>query len=67
MAKRQPADSRITIADTSQGLRIVMPCRRSWLVICFLGFWICGWGVGEIMVTRQLLNGDAPPGGESSC
>jgi hypothetical protein len=64
MAKRQPADPRITIADTSQGLRIVMPCRRSWLVICFLGFWICGWGVGEIMVTRQLLNGDAPPGGE---
>ncbi|MEK6584718.1 MAG: hypothetical protein AABZ24_00125 [Nitrospirota bacterium] len=64
MAKRQPADSRITIADTSQELRIVMPCRRSWLVICFLGFWICGWGVGEIMVTRQLLNGDAPPGGE---
>jgi len=64
MAKRQPADSRITIADTSQGLSIVMPCRRSWLVICFLGFWICGWGVGEVMVTSQLLNGDAPPLGE---
>jgi hypothetical protein len=64
MAKRQPADSRITIADTSQGIRIVMPCRRSWLVICFLGFWICGWGVGEVMVTRQLLNGDALPVGE---
>lgn len=64
MAKRQPADSRITIADTPQGLRIVMPCRRSWLVVCFLGFWICGWAVGEVMVTRQLLNGDAPPLGE---
>ena len=64
MEKRHPADSRITIADTSQGLCIVMPCRRSWLVICFLGFWICGWGVGEFMVTRQFLNGDAPPGGE---
>lgn len=64
MAKRQPADARITIVDTSQGLCIGMPCRRSWLVICFLGFWICGWGVGEFMVTRQFLNGDAPPGGE---
>lgn len=64
MAKIEPADSRITITDTSQGLRIVMPCRRSWLVICFLGFWICGWGVGEIMVTRQFLDGDAPPEGE---
>ena len=64
MAKRQPTDSRITITDTMQGLRIIMPGRRSWLVICFLGFWICGWAVGEVMVARQFLNGDAPPGGE---
>lgn len=64
MAKIQPADSRISITDTTQGLRIVVPCRRSWFVICFLGFWICGWAVGEVMVTRQFLNGDAPPGGE---
>lgn len=64
MGKRQPADSRITIVDTSQGLRIVMPCRRSWFVILFLGFWICGWAVGEVTVSRQFLQGDAPPDGE---
>ena len=64
MAKIQPADARITIADTSQGLRIGIPCRRSWFVILFLGFWICGWAVGEVMVTRQYLQGDAPPDGE---
>jgi len=65
MAKIQPADSRITITETSQGLRIVMPGRRSWFVICLLGFWICGWAVAEVMVAIQLLNGDAPPEGES--
>ena len=65
MAKRQTADSRITITDTSRGLRIVMPCRRSWLVICFLGFWICGWAVAEVMIPMQLFQGNAPPEGES--
>ena len=65
MAKIQSADSRITITDTSQGLRIVMPGRRSWFVICLLGFWICGWAVAEVMVAIQILNGDAPPEGES--
>lgn len=64
MAKIEPADSRITITDTSHGLRIVIPGRRSWLVICFLGLWICGWAVAEAMVAIQLLNGDAPPEGE---
>ena len=64
MAKLQPADSRITITDTSEGLRIVMPGRRSWFVICFLAFWLCGWAVAEVMVAKQLFSGDAPPDGE---
>jgi len=64
MAKRQPTDARITITDTPQWLRIVMPCRRSWFVILFLVFWLCGWAVAEVIVANQLLNGDAPPEGE---
>ncbi len=64
MAKIRPADSRLTITDTVQGLRIVMPCRRSWFVIFFLACWILGWAVGEVMVSRQFLNGDAPSEGE---
>lgn len=64
MAKLLPADLRVTIADTSEGLRIVMPCRRSWFVILFLTFWLCGWAVAEFMVAKQLLHGDAPPEGE---
>lgn len=64
MAKIEPADTRITITDTSKGLHIVMPCRRSWFVIGLLGFWVCGWAVAEVMVAIQFLNGDAPPEGE---
>jgi uncharacterized membrane protein len=64
VAKRQPTDSRISIADTAEGLRIVMPCRRSWFVICFLAFWLCGWAVAEVMVANQFLKGDSPPEGE---
>lgn len=64
MAKIRPIDSRLTITDTLQGLRIVMPCRRSWFVIFFLACWILGWAVGEVMVSRQFLNGDAPSEGE---
>lgn len=64
MAKTLPADSRVTIADTSEGLRVAIPCRRSWFVILFLAFWLCGWAVAEIMVAKQLLDGDAPPEGE---
>ncbi len=64
MAKIQPNPSRVTVTDTSQGLRIVIPCSRSWFVIGFLGFWICGWAVAEYMVSSQFLKGDAPPEGE---
>ncbi|MDF0674985.1 MAG: hypothetical protein P0120_11715 [Nitrospira sp.] len=64
MVMLQPTDSRITIEDTSGELRIGIPGRRSVFVMCFLGFWICGWAVAEIMVAIQFLNGDAPPEGE---
>ncbi len=64
MAKVQLSDSRITIADTAGGLRIAMPGRRSWSVMFFLTLWICGWAVGEVMVFRQFIQGDAPPVGE---
>ncbi len=64
MAKIQPMAPRVTITDTAEGLRIVVPCRRSWFVIGFLAFWICGWGVAEVMVAKQFVSGDAPPDGE---
>jgi len=65
MAKINPPVSRITITDISGKLRIVIPCSRSWFIIGFLGFWVCGWAVAEFMVSKQFVQGDAPPEGES--
>lgn len=64
MAKIQSSASRITVTDTPGEIRIIIPGRRSWFVICVLGFWICCWAVAEVMVASQFLNGDAPPEGE---
>ena len=64
MAKRRPPTSRITITDTPDELRIVMPCRRSWFVIGMLAFWVCAWGVGEVMGSTSLFKGEVPAGEE---
>ena len=64
MAKRRPATPRITITEKPDELRIVMPCRRSWFVIGMLAFWVCAWGVGEVMGSTSLFKGEVPPGEE---
>lgn len=66
MMKRPPRPSRITMTDTSEGLRIIIPGRPSWFVVGFLGLWLGGWGIAEVMVVLQLVKGDAPPEGEAS-
>lgn len=65
MARKQPPASRIIITDTPEGLRVVIPYRRSWFVSGFLGFWISGWAVAEVMVPVQFLKGNAPAEGAS--
>ena len=64
MAKRKPTASRVTIKDTPEELRIVIPNRRSWFVIGVLTFWVCAWGVGEVMGSTTLFKGEVPPGEE---
>ena len=65
MAKTQPSTSRVIITDTPDGLRIAIPGSRSWFVIGFLGLWICAWGVAEVMVPLQFLQGDIPSDAQS--
>ena len=62
VAKRRPSPLRITITDQPDELRIVIPCRRSWFVIGMLAFWVCAWGVGEVMGSTTLFKGEVPPG-----
>lgn len=64
MAKRRPPTPRITISDKPDELRMVIPNRRSWFVIGVLAFWVCAWGVGEVMGSATLFKGEVPPGEE---
>jgi hypothetical protein len=44
------------------GFRVLIPTRKHWLVILFLGVWLCGWAAAEVAVIRQLLRpGGGPP------
>lgn len=52
--------TRATITDSPEGLEIVVPAPRIWLVIVFLGFWLVGWVTGEVFAARQLF-GPGPP------
>ena len=44
---------------TPQGLRIVIPAGRNWLILLFLLAWLGGWVMGEVTVSKQLLNSTA--------
>ncbi len=51
--------TRATITDSPEGLEIVVPAPRIWLVVAFLGLWLVGWLTGEVFALRQLV-GPAP-------
>jgi hypothetical protein len=47
----QPYKGRATILDNYPDLQIIIPAKRNWFVIIFLGFWLCGWLFGELFVS----------------
>ena len=55
----QPPKPRGQFVDTPSGLELVVPAKRNILVTAFLGFWLCGWAFGEVMVVTQLRTGNA--------
>jgi len=60
MAKMNPSASRVIVTDGPGGLRLLIPAKRNWFIILFMGFWLCMWAVGEIMVPIQFLKGEIP-------
>ncbi len=60
MTKINPSVSRVTVTDGPGGLGLLIPPRRNWFIILFMGFWLCMWAVGEIMVPIQFLKGEIP-------
>ena len=52
--------TRATVTDSPEGLEIVMPAPRIWLVVAFLGLWLVGWVTGEAFAVRQILEPGPP-------
>lgn len=42
-----PYAGRAIINDTFDGLEIIIPSKKNWFLIVFLGFWLVGWTLGE--------------------
>jgi hypothetical protein len=62
LAVVSPAKPKATIEESSHGLEIVIPARRNWFITLFLGLWLCGWAMGEVMVPATFFAQDADPG-----
>jgi hypothetical protein len=53
----QPLPARYAIETTpGGGLRAVVPARKHWLFLIFMGLWLAGWCFGEFTAANQLLH-----------
>jgi hypothetical protein len=50
----RPYQGRAIIEDNLTDLQIIIPVKRNWFVILFLGAWLCGWFLGEIAAIAGL-------------
>jgi hypothetical protein len=48
---------RATITGGPEGLEIVIPARRHFFPLLFLGVWLVGWLMGETTAIRQIFSG----------
>jgi hypothetical protein len=48
---------RAIVTDTSAGLEITIPAKRSLPQLFFMGLWLAGWSAGETVVIQQLTSG----------
>jgi len=63
LVSNQPSPHRIRVRREIGGLSITIAARRNWGLILFLGFWLCGWLMGESFALKALLTGRAGLGG----
>jgi hypothetical protein len=53
----QPPKERHEIQDDGSSLKILIPSRKNYFAMFFLGFWLIGWAFGEVMVGGMLIAG----------
>ena len=52
---------RSTIMDSPDGFEIIIPGKRNFFIVAFLGFWTIGWACGEVFAIRQLFFANKGP------
>ncbi|OYU95212.1 MAG: hypothetical protein CFE21_12980 [Bacteroidetes bacterium B1(2017)] len=50
----KPYSGAATINESFEGFEIIIPTKKNWFVILFLGFWLCGWVFGEVFALTML-------------
>lgn len=65
MSKITPPANRASIDDMGDGFEVSIPTRKNWLLILFLGAWMCGWFFGESSAISQLMSLEGKNAGAS--
>jgi hypothetical protein len=50
----EPESARFSFELMPEGVRAIVPARRSAFAILFMCVWLCGWAFGEVNVIREL-------------
>ncbi len=56
MPDERPRRSRYIVEDHLSSLRFIIKGRKNWPIVIFLGIWLIGWGVGEVVVAGILFS-----------
>ncbi|TWI80560.1 hypothetical protein IQ13_3238 [Lacibacter cauensis] len=51
----KPYNGQAILNDTFNELEIIIPTKKNWLIIVFLGAWLGGWTMGEFLAIRMLI------------
>lgn len=60
-----PYQGRATIHDNITNLQIIIPAKRNWFIIIFIGAWLCMWLAGEVFALAMIggsVLGHSPAG-----
>lgn len=57
MTFEEPHKARYELRHGPDTLTIAIPAKKNWFMICFLGFWLIGWAMGEVTAAGTLLAG----------
>lgn len=44
-----------SVAETPDGLVVIVPARRNLFALCFLPLWLMGWALGEVLVSYKIF------------